>query len=694
MILAVMLLIAFAFTGCGMQPVTHQYGQQILSNGNFEQWNGTTPDGWRFVSDCGGTLSRGQHNTASDFASGNGLGEQYITITNPTYGTSYLAQTLQVQPGATYLVEAFIKIDTELKKESLSTVPGCGAKVGFLEDMGTKGNGLSGQGFTSTTGWKYKYELNGNEREKIFYFYFTTELDVVNIYVALGDEITPMSGTANFDGVSVKKICTTPPAAGEEADPTYLAYKADVQDTIYTCHLEESIGWTQEGALYFVIGTLLTIAVGIAVYLLVGKKFIDKTYVSEGNLGEQILAFIKTNWVILTVGVLAIAVRIILAAVFAGNRGETEYLVALGSQALGGGFTTLYASGSDAGPLTYYIATLAGILAQGSSGAVMATAFLAKVPMMLADIATCAVIYCIVRKYAGKTKGAICAGFYALLPATSLASAVWATTDSFLVLFVAIAVSGMLDKKVVKTIVGTALALAISPQAVVMLPIVIATVIVACMNERAQARKALIAAVASVLGIYVIALPIMVGANALEIFTKYFNAVISFSGFNMTGIIADLTWAGIVSAILNVLYAGAIGFVVVRTYLIKKNRLFAVWAMGFSYLAFAFFTTDAGRSFMLPAILLVGIYAFLKADKNQVSIAADLGLIHFIYCAFILGESGCFTSYLSGMLTSISPSEMTSIVLAVAYFAALIAEAFSLITSTKKSGADKKSLKS
>lgn len=246
LIILAIVMMAVSLGGCNAEPVVHEYGQEVVVNGSFESWSGDAPTGWRFITDCGATIKAGSHKAQTDFVVDNEVGESFLTVNSGKLGWSFLTQTIKVEPGATYLVEVFIRIDENLSNGTLSTVIGSGAKVGILEDMNDPGIGR-----TSKSYWgEYK-----------IHYYFTTEMDTIHLYLGLGDNVTAISGTAHFDGVSVKKV-----------DTSSDAFKQDPKDTIYKIKNEDRVNLPLETSTVIIIVASVVVVTAVVIVVLLSIK--------------------------------------------------------------------------------------------------------------------------------------------------------------------------------------------------------------------------------------------------------------------------------------------------------------------------------------------------------------------------------------------------------------------------------------
>ena len=611
--------------GCARQPVSHQYNEEILVNGNFESWNGDVPTGWRLWSDSTGAISKGAHNTQSDFVTENELGNSYLKITNSTLGRTYISQTIDVEPGAVYLVEAFIKVDKRLDNGTYSTIPGSGARIGILEDTKSPYQGLA-----AVKAWgEYKT-----------HFYFKTDLSTINLFVSVGDADNAMSGTASFDYVSVKKI---------DVNSDY--YKDDLQDTIYTCRLKENIGWTADGGLFTAICIVLVVVLFAVAFVLSSKKVACSPLCGLISAGCVILA--------------GIGVRVLVSSLFIGARQNVSHVLQMGASMLSGGFTTAYSVGTEVGPIAYYLYALIGLITGGNSELTMTSALIAKLPLILADAVTSFVIFWFLKKHVGNFKALVGAGLYAVLPAVFATTAVWGAVQSLTATFIVLAITSMADRKVISSVVFTILALATSVEAVFILPVVCAFVTWVCIKDKAVIPSVVITAGVGLVGIFLLALPVSAGASVAAVFVKYYQAIASLSGFNFAAVVSGVG-GQILNIAFNVLYFALIATLTIMMYLKRKNRLDAMLLSVFSIIATAFFAPSVGQFFLLPAIALLITYSLIKGDGWSFLLSAAVSVLHCLNALLVAGASGYFTNYLSGFLTAIASGTL-SIVLGVLY---------------------------
>lgn len=631
-LLAVVIASVMMLGGCANEPVQLEYGEELVTNGGFEDWTGDVPSGWKLVYDGTGfgSVTKGTHVAGTDVVETRNLGDNYLTIKNSDKARTYLTQTIKLEPGASYKVTAVIRVPKALASST-------GAHVTFLEDLE----------FTKMRRYQ-KYEWDGAYYE----YYFTTDLETVNLCFAVGAPGHETKGEVSFDNISVVKV-----------DSETLRF-----DHVYTLSFKGSeVGFTDFSHAYVIIGLVLTVALFVLGFFALKMGGKGGTPVYEGTVLEKVLTFLKNYWHVIVLLVIALGLRVTLGLVVYGFRDDVNAMLTLANSFRTTAFATGYkALNANYTPMMLYSLWISGQLLGLFNATGSFAVLLVKLPSILADIATSIVIYCFVKKHATEKRAFISAGIYALLPAVFTNSAVWGQFDSFLALFAVLALTALVDKKYVQLIVSFTLAVLSKANALFMLPVIVAYLVWNCIKDKSAMKKTLITAGSALVGFYVVTLPLTlssIGEAPFLVFEKYISKIATFNAFNL-GTEGALPVIGV---ILNIVYALCAVVAVVLMYLNRKNRLDALLLTAFSIVLTWFFGSGYSDHFLLPALSLLLVYAAIAGERRVFGIALGFSILHFISTAVTLGVCGYLTTYLSGVLTAIPTGSDYSVIMGVLY---------------------------
>ncbi|MBQ9097544.1 MAG: glycosyltransferase family 39 protein [Clostridia bacterium] len=231
--------------------------------------------------------------------------------------------------------------------------------------------------------------------------------------------------------------------------------------------------------------------------------------------------------------------------------------------------------------------------------------FLIKLPSMIADVLTAAIIYKFAKTKIAENKAAALCAIYAFNPFVYLTSALWGQVDSVFSLLIIIALIMLYNKKHIISACMYALALLVKPQALVIFPVYIFYIIYFVKNEGLKAVKtAVLSAISGAAVFFVLLIPFSVGRGFSWIFELYYNTLSSYP-------YATLNAPNFYGMI------GANGMGIEDTFL---GISYSVWSFGFILLicvlsAFVYFK-NSGGVFASGNVLIAGMY-ILAAKMHE-----------------------------------------------------------------------------
>ncbi len=216
-----------------------------------------------------------------------------------------------------------------------------------------------------------------------------------------------------------------------------------------------------------VLATVLTIVVSV-IFIIVCVLLNVRSALAEDN---------ASPWPsFILMAVLAVAIRVIAAAVFEGYSSDIGCFKGWAIAAYERGPANFYTSDmfADYPPGYIYVLWVLGFVRELFSIDAMGTLFtlIIKLPSIAAEVMAAVLIFKIARKQMGKTFAMLCSAFVLFNPAFFFNSSVWGQVDAFFALFAALVIYYLSKDNPWLGAAFFALALLIKPQAVMLLPVV------------------------------------------------------------------------------------------------------------------------------------------------------------------------------------------------------------------------------
>jgi len=268
--------------------------------------------------------------------------------------------------------------------------------------------------------------------------------------------------------------------------------------------------------------------------------------------------------------------------------------------------------------------------------------FMLKIPSMLCDVLTAAVIYKFAKtKVSGNKAAALCA-VYAFNPMVYLTSALWGQVDSVFALFIVLALIALYDKKHVLSACIYAIALLVKPQALVLFPVYIFYIISFIKNGGVKAVKtAVISAACGAAVFFALLIPFSPSRGFSWVFELYYNTLSSYpyatlNAPNFYGMIgangADIagTPYSAVSFGFIILICAISAFV----YFKKGNNIFASATLLIS--GMYVLAAKMHERYIFPVFALLLLMTVVSRKKYPAIIAAGFSITSFAACARVL----------------------------------------------------------
>ena len=293
---------------------------------------------------------------------------------------------------------------------------------------------------------------------------------------------------------------------------------------------------------------------------------------------------------------------------------------------------------------------------------------LIRIPNIIADLATCYMIYKLIASNYNHKYSAVIAGIYALLPAMFTASVSWGMNMSISLAFLLATINFMIEKKHVYVPIMYTLGLMFSNFMLIALPVIVGYEIFFCIKDKKALLPIIISSVASFVVFYCLAIPFAVDYFAenskpnggILVFSKMLenikaNNLVSNSSFNFYAIFGLGNNAATAPMIIIIALI-MILFIIFGVYLFSKtrNRLDYILLLAMSFILWSVFGVGSKVEYTLIGTVLLLLYAGLKLEKRVFRVFGILSVTNFINTAVILTKSGAINfAFLDGTGLSI-----------------------------------------
>lgn len=614
-IIALACILVTALVACG--------GDAKINNGSFDEFNkNDVLTDWKSYQDNNEDSTKSM---AFERLSAGGSDESATLVTDRyvkfevtnTYGTIGLKQKVTLNNNVNYKLSFSMNIESSVT----SSRDGFGAFVGFEEDLN----------FTSAN---YKDKTDGWVRREV-YFNVKDSGDYT-VMVGIGrEETSGARGKALFDNVTIETVDSVPSGV---AAITVSGSKA----------------YTFGGTIaYVVIFALLSIAVVLFGYLMMLRMRYNNKFgienKSKWTSPFMIFVYILTG---------AFIIRFLIVALSGGMSSEMTELGNIALRINDKGINNLYASSTTTQPVgVLYLLGLAGAIGKAANLSAMSQgmSILIRMPMILADLAVCYLLFALVSKYRSQQDGVMVAGIYALLPVVFSASAVWGRYLTIPLAFILAMLYFMIEKKYVGVSAMYLCALLFNHWMLVLAPFaVLYAVYFFVKDKRLTARIAMVSsAVVAVILFWLVALPFTINyvqdGNFWFAFGKMFaafetNVLISNDVFNLYAMfgLGRASATLITKVITGIIMCAFIGLGI-WFYLTRRNKLDLILFAAMTLILFTVFGIGAQIDLMIIGVILLLPYAVIRNDRRIMRSFNIMSLLSFINVGAILINSSVFS---------------------------------------------------
>jgi Gpi18-like mannosyltransferase len=618
---------------------TVEYGKNLLDNPHIERESAMSSSipGWTRSET--GTITWDQISGGSS----HNFPTMIFRLDNAGVNFSYVSQRVDVERGAYYRLSGWIQVNRAFSSMS-------GAFIGILEDTD----------FVLRQGTDFQ-NVQNDFVQYVVYFQ-NVNFSSINIIAAVGLERDQSDGAAYFAGLSLEKVAEDTIAMGTIIHPLVR--------NRFGMGLADGFSMTS-----VILLTFATIAVLAYAYYLIKKnlkqdelsKFSKKESKSKGKLSSQ------TVFLLILAG--AFVIRFLMQILVEGHLMEIRHLSEIAIRLAGGNWGTAYNQNTtiiqgSVTPGYMYILSLLGLFANwtGINPDNIGMAVLIKLPAIIADIIAVAVIFNMAMRYSKRASYAyIWAGLYAFLPTIFFASAGWGSAESFLGLFLLLALNAGLQKKFVSSTIFFTLAIVFSALAVHFIPLFAIFIGYSAYKYELERKKIIVTAAACFLGWFGIAIPFITGnmfginGQFFFLFTLYNSFIKVWTGgafspavrnttqnaFNVFGLFnrnmihyEDIAGTFSIIVILTILTA------VVMMFWKKKNRADLLLLTAFAFAMLHTFTVGMTPTSMIFMLVLMLAYVVITNERRVFYCFAGFSVLKLLNMAQIMSISG----YLGGSI--------------------------------------------
>lgn len=405
------------------------YGQNLIRNGDFASVSGKGPSDWN--------RSAWFEDTAfTDYDLVTIDGKNCAHIVNHELNDARFYQTVSVEPDSCYWLHGYIKADIPEDDTGRGANLSVGGVYAFSESV--KGNdGL----------W---HEIN-------YWGYTGPDQTEADIFVRLGGYSGESTGEAWFRDISLVRVESVP--SDGDSDLWYLP-----QGAYYDGEEGGSGTAAWQLVLYSVIYTLIAV--------------LALRYMRSGMVRESGSDRVKKNAIAVVLFIIALVIRLLVADRVYGYDVDIGCFTSWMSTAGHNGLASFY---DTCGFCDYPPGYIIVLWAMNLFG--LPSSFIVKLPSVMADIATGALIWVYGRKYTDRKTSLCMTGLYLINPVTVIAGAAWGQSDAVMTLFLILCVLEALRGKWKTALPLYTLSVLIKPQALMFGPLGLIAFVVFVLRE-------------------------------------------------------------------------------------------------------------------------------------------------------------------------------------------------------------------
>jgi dolichyl-phosphate-mannose-protein mannosyltransferase len=681
-------------------------GQNLLTNGTFEDNDGTVPDDW--VTDC--WSKEDGYSLFSMDLTGGADGKAAVCIENVEVNDARFTQEVAVKKGTLYKLSGDIKVE--------------GADGTFGATLSFKDT------FTHTDPL---FDTKGQWKHVEVYARASTDQTKTTIFVRLGGYGSTCHGKAWFDNVVLEEVDSLPNGAKE----TSMATNSSSSSTTTTTQENKDL------PLIIIIALLFGAAMLYAFKYMKGKdgSIDDKRIMLLYALGALVagdapvlISLASSNydmWLHLAciglIGVLpavvlwmmrrkfdeggkrwtdlafiayiALVVRMTIALAVRGYPNDIDCWLGWSNQAAGGLFTMYNSTGFNDYPPGYmYVLWLVGkinSLIPVSSLQIL----MCKMPSIAADLITGYFIYRLAIKRTNYREALILGLLYVFNPLIILDSSAWGQIDSILALIVVLCLWQVYNNNMWKAALIFGVGLLVKPQMLLFGPVMLGALIVAGYNAGSFKKGALIwlkTIGAGLAGFIIPALPFWIAkGDPMWLINIYVSASGTYkdASINACNLLALFggNWVADSQTVFGLPYAvwGYMGMTIVCLFTIymmafreRSNRRIFLWA---ALLISGLFVMGLRmhERYMYPALALLLVYYVLERDRRALYLFGMFSITQFLNVAMVLANEHMSSDVLRFDWFAIANPESAGLWVFLISVAAAVAFAYMVYASWK-----------
>ncbi|MDE6757919.1 MAG: carbohydrate binding domain-containing protein [Clostridia bacterium] len=611
-VLLIAALALVALVGCNRVGLD----TEIVVNGDFENYDSenSVAEGWSINPGTTANWSPNTNDGSSEYNSA--LGKRYFSLRSSGY--NYIYQTVKLEKNATYRLSAYINA------VSLTGTAG----VYFAGSIDTIGAVVT----EPTEGWQQIEQ------------YFTSAVGgEVTLVAAVGRADASSSGTTDvrFDNISLQKV-------------------DGVADDVDVAILRMSEGYTMSdgGSTTFVIlFTLISLGICVGMFFILRGVIQNKVglHPNDGaGKGDKFLNAMTSHtasfiYVLLT----AFVVRFIVVLASAEGNDIVANWTALAKEIASKGFISFYDNSFNDPQGVIWVLGILGYIAQALGLGDLGYSIILRLPMVIADLMVCYMIYSCASKYQNDRTATVYGFIYAILPVFFIFGTLYGSIQSIAIAFIVAMALSMLNKKYVSTGIFYTLALMFSNYALILLPVVLLYQIYGLVTDKSSVVKTTVTMASCFVVYYLLSLPLcwngVSSGNVLMVFRKIYaffevsNPLLSDNTFNLYAIFAAGSRTRADNVIFNLgnwLFVIGMSAYVVYHYIKTANRLDLILLSAMMLIAYSALGTQSTLDIMPIGLVLMLIYLIITPDVRLYIGTSLLAAFSFLNISQLLSRSG------------------------------------------------------
>ncbi|MBQ7712432.1 MAG: carbohydrate binding domain-containing protein [Clostridia bacterium] len=657
LVIVLLLVAVLCLTACD-KVVPHDFGEEIIVNGTFEENN---LNGWTYVASSDDTTSPEIKTLNESHDNVAIVGTHYLSVKGSKY--SGYTQAVSLEKGQYYYLSAKVRVPSALTADA----DNAGAFVAIDSDYSLAGATVKSK----------------NSEWKTIGVYFNSDTRTAAVVrFGVGTEEYTASGTAEFDSISLVKV--------ESVPENVTAYNLSTSDS--EAAFDKLYRTDKEGRIFMiltvVLGALVLFAAYAALRTLMGRK---DAFLTEASMNAPVSFFKSSAFFLILVELLAFAVRLIVINFVYGGSSlaslvtESTRLTDLGASKYYYENTVLTPIGSLY--LLWAMGALASPLKLVAGG--MGFSIFLKIPAVLADLVIVFLIYYLANRKYNPYISAIFAGVYAIVPTFFFLSAGWGSFLSLGVLFILLSLISFLDKKYVMGVVYYAIALLFSTEAMLLLPLLLVYLFYLFFKTDDYKMGISISLTSCIIGLYLISIPFILThfteGHPFIVVKRYCQAFLAHTGFtenafSIYGLFGlGASAANTVSYVFNGILVALMMVYVVLLFFKSRSRLDLMLLGAFAFV-FTFVMTSA-VDVLLGAfgLVLLLTYGMIVGDRRVLKLFGGLTLTTLLNTAYAMMIGGYFGVGSNSALVLMTASDPVLILFSIvnllllAYFAYITA---------------------